>query len=203
MPQVLKPNRTQSTHDAILIERSQLGDKDAFDMLFGAYHNKAFMYALRMTKHVDDASDLVIEGFMRINRALGSFQINSSFSTWMYRILRNCFLDTLKKRRVTVIGSLDATMESEDGVMSMQPIDDAESAFDKAVKSEQASKMDVLLEQLPPNQSQLLLLYYQQELTYDEIAQKLSTPAGTVKSRLHRAKSNLKELLKTDGSLLN
>ena len=172
-------------------------------MLFGAYHNKAFMYALRMTKHVDDASDLVIEGFMRINRALGSFQINSSFSTWMYRILRNCFLDTLKKRRVTVIGSLDATMESEDGVMSMQPIDDAESAFDKAVKSEQASKMDVLLEQLPPNQSQLLLLYYQQELTYDEIAQKLSTPAGTVKSRLHRAKSNLKELLKTDGSLLN
>jgi RNA polymerase sigma-70 factor, ECF subfamily len=187
--------------DAILIERSQVGDVYAIDELLNKYHSKAFMYALKMTKHVEEASDVVAEGFVRIHRAIGRFQANSSFSTWMFKILRNCFLDIRKKRRVKVVSSLDAAMESEDGVVFMQPIDESESAFESSAKAEFAKQVRLAMEKLPTQQRELLLMYHEDDLSYEEIANRLHTPAGTIKSRLHRAKLNLKEIIKEDAQL--
>jgi RNA polymerase sigma-70 factor, ECF subfamily len=187
--------------DAILIERSQQGDAYAMDELLSKYHGKAFMYALKMTKHVEEASDVVAEGFIRVHRAIGRFQANSSFSTWLFKVLRNCFLDIRKKRRVKVVCSLDASMESDDGIVFMQPIDESESAFESSAKAEFATKVRSALDKLPNHQRDLLLMYHEDELTYEEIAAKLQTPAGTIKSRLHRAKLNLKDVIKNDPQL--
>jgi RNA polymerase sigma-70 factor (ECF subfamily) len=188
-----------STHqDDILIERSQLGDPYAIDELLGRYHNTAFMYALKMTKHVEEAADVVSEGFIRVHRAIHRFQSNSSFSTWLFKILRNCFLDLRKKRRVTVVASLDAAMESEDGTVFMQPIDMSDSAFDISSKAEFSGKVREALDKLPELQRRMLLMYHEEELTYEEIAQRLNTPAGTIKSRLHRARMNLQQIVEND-----
>lgn len=189
--------------DAILIERSQLGDPYAVDELLSKYHDTAFMYALKMTKHVEEAADVVSEGFIRVNRAIGRFQANSSFSTWMFKILRNCFLDIRKKKRVKVVASLDAPMESPDGRLYMQPIDETESAFESSCRSEFSDQVRVALDKLPTHQRELLLMYHDEEMTYEEIARRLCTPAGTIKSRLHRARLNLQSIIESDQSLQN
>jgi RNA polymerase sigma-70 factor (ECF subfamily) len=193
--------KDKNYRDAILIERSQLGDPYAIDELLSMYHSTAFMYALKMTKHVEEAADVVSEGFIRVHRAIGRFQANSSFSTWMFKILRNCFLDIRKKRRVKVVASLDAAMESPDGTVFMQPIDDSESAFDTSAKAEFSEQVRCALEKLPESQRNLLLLYHEEELTYDEIAERMNTPAGTIKSRLHRARLNLQQVISEDPRL--
>jgi RNA polymerase sigma-70 factor, ECF subfamily len=195
--------KEQQHADSILIERSQLGDPYAIDQLLSKYHNTAFMYALKMTKHVEEAADVVSEGFIRVHRAIGRFQANSSFSTWLFKILRNCFLDIRKKRRVKVVASLDAAMESDEGVVFMQPIDESESAFDSSARSEFSNHVRTALDKLPAHQRDLLLMYHEDELTYEEIAEKMNTPAGTIKSRLHRARLNLQEVIKEDPQLMS
>jgi len=188
----------QSHLDTILIERSQLGDIHAFDILLDNHRAKAYSYALKLTHHVEDASDVVAEAFIRVHRAIGRFRANSSFSTWMYKILRNCFLDSHKRNRVNVVSSLDAMVESETGPLSMQPISDSESAFETAARAGLSEQVRGFLNELPANQREMLRMYYEEELTYREMALRLKTPAGTIKSRLHRAKLNLKSLMQKD-----
>jgi RNA polymerase sigma-70 factor, ECF subfamily len=184
--------------DTILIERGQLGDTDAIDELLKKNHGKAFLYAMRMTRHVEDAADLVSEGFIRIHRAIGRFQADSSFSTWMYKIIRNCFLDSYKKKRVQVIASLDAAVELEGNVVFAQPIDESESPFDASARSEYQYQVRAAVDRLPIHQRRLMLMYHADNLTYDEMAALLDMPAGTIKSRLHRARSNLRGIIEGD-----
>lgn len=188
-------------HDEILIRRSQQGDTKAIDELLIKYQRIALMYALKMTKDIDDAADVVSEGFIRVHRAIARFQVNSAFSTWLFKILRNCFLDNRKKRRVNVVASLDAPFESQDCSYFVQPVDDTESAFDTSCRSEFSGVVQGALERLPTHQRDLLLMYHVNEMTYDEIARQLDTPAGTIKSRLHRARSNLHGIVRTDPML--
>lgn len=181
--------------DSLLVERCQRGETNALDELFAKYGRRAFLYSLRMTKHTDDASDVVSEGFIRIHRAIGRFQSNASFSTWMFKILKNCFLDLRKKRRVNVVMSLDEPYESESGHNTFQPIDESESAHDLASKREHSAMVMLAIEELPFHQRDLLQMYYEECLTYEDISVRLDIPAGTIKSRLYRAKLNLKSII--------
>jgi len=193
---------TPQTHlDAILVERIRLGDPSAIDELLHKYYGKAFKHALKLTKQADEADDVVADSFVRIHRAIGQFQENSSFTTWMFKILRNCFLDRRKKRCVNVVCSLDASMEMEDSVVFFQPVDLSESSFDKSAKAEHSEQVQSVLAQLPTQQRELLNMYYQEELSYREISRRLQSPAGTIKSRLNRAKANMKGLLQQDTRL--
>jgi RNA polymerase sigma-70 factor (ECF subfamily) len=189
--------------DELLIDKCQLGDSRAINDLLTKYQHMAYMYALKMTKDIDDAADVVSEGFMRIHRAIDRFQANSTFSTWMFKILRNCFLDQKKKRRVNVVASLDAPFESQDATYYLQPVDESESAFDTSCRAEFSRVVDGVLDLLPAHQRELLLMYHVNEMTYVEIAKQLDTPAGTIKSRLHRARSNLHGLVRSDPILFD
>lgn len=186
---------TDTHNDAILVERCQRGELNAMDELFARYEHKAFLYSLRMTKHTDEASDVVAEGFIRIHRAICRFQSNATFSTWMFKILKNCFLDMRKKRRVNVVASLDEAFESADGFRTFQPIDESESAHEMVNKQEFSATVMLAIDKLPSHQGDLLLMYYSENLTYEAISLRLDIPAGTIKSRLHRAKSNLKAVI--------
>src|SRR5690349_14658932 len=99
--------------DEMLIRRAQSGDRSAFDSLVGRYEVKAYQYAFRLTRNSEEASDVVSDAFIRIYNALANFKGQSSFSTWMYRILTNCFLDLRKKVKPT--SSLEVAMQSGDG----------------------------------------------------------------------------------------
>lgn len=182
--------------DAILVERSQKGDLDAINSLFRRHHASAMLYALQLTKNRDDASDIVSDGFLRISRAIERFRSNSSFTSWMCTILRNCFLDTLKKRRVKVISSLDEKVETDSGTLVIDSVDHSESAFDLAAKEEYSRTVRLAIGQLPMCQRQLLFMRHHLSLSYTEIAAQVSAPTGTIKSRLYRANLNLAKIIR-------
>lgn len=189
--------------DKILIERGQGGDPSAIDELLRKHHGIAFLYAMRMTRHIDDAADLVSEGFIRIHRAIHRFQSEASFSTWMFKIIRNCFIDTYKKKRVLVVASLDAGMECSEGTVFPQPIDESESPFDASRRSEYGRQVQSAIDKLPIRHRRLLRMFHSQHLTYDEMSGMLDLPAGTVKSKLHRARICLRTVIEKDPDFTN
>ena len=91
--------------DVVMIERFQRGDRDALDCLIKKHQARAYQYAFRLTKDVNRASDVVAEAFIRIYKALDNFKGESAFTTWMYRILTNCYLDILKREASRPVSS--------------------------------------------------------------------------------------------------
>src|SRR5690349_6727865 len=110
-------------NDIVLIERCQRGDHWAFDILVERHQARAYQYALKLTKHAEEAKDVVSEAFIRVFRAINQFRSNSAFTTWLYRILRNCFLDMRKRKGLRIVASLDAARETDDGEVQLQVID--------------------------------------------------------------------------------
>ena len=188
--------------DQVLIERFNRGDSQAIDELLNRYRDLAYSYALKLTKNYEEAADVVAECFVRIHRSLHRYQANSSFSTWMYRILKNCFLDMRKKKVARPTTSLDATLESDDGILVMQPIDDSDSPFDLTARNCLVDEVQDVLNRLTPYEKNLLMLYHEHEYTYDEIAKLLDSPAGTIKSRFYRARQKFEQIIRGNSQLM-
>ncbi|RYG29207.1 sigma-70 family RNA polymerase sigma factor, partial [bacterium] len=131
----------------------------------------------------------------RVHNAVRNFKGNSAFTTWLYRIITNCYLDHRKKERTRQALSLDApTPGSEDE--GTREIEDDTYMPDKDVESMQRGVLiDKALRRLPDFQRAMIVMYHMEELSYEEIAESLDLPLGTVKSRLNRARISLRELL--------
>jgi len=191
-----------SGNEMALIRRCQSGDPYALDELFSIHYRKAFTYALKMTKHSDDASDVVAEGFIKIHRAIRTFQAQAAFSTWMYRILRNCFIDIEKRKKRGVQSiSLDDSGFSRSGYEVLPAAEEAASPFEISARAEALQAACMSLNDLPPSERVILRMYYQDELSYREIAAKLKKPIGTIKSRMHTGRNRLQRLSQTDTCL--
>lgn len=188
--------------DVLLIERCQLGDQWAFDALMGRYEAMAYQYALKLTKHAEEARDVVSEAFIRVYRAIGQFRSSSAFTTWFYRILRNCFLDMRKRKTLNVVASLDAVREVEDGEVTLQVVDPCPSPLQTAIESDHSERIIEAICQLTDIQKSMIFMYHLDQLTYEEIAQQMSLPVGTVKSRLNRARIALKDVLSSHPDLM-
>ncbi len=181
--------------DRILIERFQSGDSRAFDQLVARHQTRAYTYAFRLTRSQDEASDVVAEAFVRVYRALGTFQGNSAFPTWLYRIITNCFLDLRKKQKSRATTSLDEVVRTEDGEMPLQVETTSPSPHMMAESKARVSTISEAIERLPEYQKAIILMYHAEMMSYEDIAATLSLPIGTVKSRLNRARLSLRELL--------
>ncbi len=181
--------------DAVLIERSQQGDRAAFNALIVKHEERAYHYAFRLTRNQEEASDVVSDAFVRIFNALKNFKGNSSFPTWMYRILTNCFLDIRKKDKSKLNVSLEQSMQGSDGEIVREPADRGPGPQEQTEKSERQAEMESAVNSLPEYQRAMIVMYHAENLSYDEIAAALDLPVGTVKSRLNRARLVLRELL--------
>jgi RNA polymerase sigma-70 factor (ECF subfamily) len=166
------------------------------------HHARAYQYALKLTKHAEEARDVVSEGFIRVFRAIRQFRSNSAFTTWLYRILRNCFLDMRKRKTLKVVASLDAVRETDDGEIQIQVVDNHISPHEEAEKSDHSSRVRRSIGQLTPIQRDMIILYHAEQMSYEEIAFALDLPVGTVKSRLNRARIALKDILSRQPELL-
>jgi RNA polymerase sigma-70 factor (ECF subfamily) len=188
--------------DAALIRRCQRGDAQAMNELIQAYQKHVFNVAFRLSNNYDDAQDIAQEAFIRVFNSIGNFRGDANFTTWLYRIVTNVFLDERKKQRVRDHGSLDEYMELEDSSVARQ-IEDPSPGPEAAV--EQRERHEVVGQavlQLPENQRVMIALYHFQGLSYEEIAAIMQLPIGTVKSRLNRARLALKEKLGAARELL-
>jgi RNA polymerase sigma-70 factor (ECF subfamily) len=187
--------------DALLIDRFQRGDKNAFDALIAKHQARAYQYAYRLTRDSEQACDVVAEAFVRVYKALCNFKGDSAFSTWLYRILTNCFLDMRKKEKSRPWLSLDPAVQAEDGELERQIEDSSLSPHEEAEFSERERTVGKAVERLPEYQKAMIMMYHVEMLSYEEIAETLDIPIGTVKSRLNRARLSLRELLRTEQEL--
>lgn len=180
--------------DRAVIEQVLAGDNDAFGILVERYQTKIYNLALRMCGNEDDAFDLAQESFLRAWRNLGSFQFESAFSTWLFRLCSNICLDFLraKKRRAAV----SLTMTDDEGEENQLELPDPGKTPEEAVlAAEDRELLTRALNELPADQREILTLRAIDDLSYSEIARIMNLQEGTVKSRLSRARTALRKKL--------
>lgn len=176
------------------------GDVNAFEPLVSACETNAFNLALRMLGSRQDAEDVVQEAFLKAYRSLPDFRLDSRFSVWLYRIVSNLCLDLLRRRGRQNEQSL--TVEDDEGEETQRELPDE--SFEPAALLERGLTRDAVhrgLAALPDEQRQILLLRELEGLSYEEIGRVLSLEAGTVKSRIFRARRRLCAFLLQDGNL--
>ncbi len=193
---------SDSTHeDRMLIDRAQQGDRSSLNALVRKYEGKAYQFAFRLTRNPEEASDIVAEAFVRVYNALPNFKGQSAFTTWLYRILTNCFLDAKKKEKNKTTTSFEAVVQTAEGEVERQFEDPGETPHEEAERDEREERMKAAIQQLPEYQRAMIVMYHVESLSYEEIAAALDLPIGTVKSRLNRARLSLRELLVKDEEL--
>ena len=176
------------------IARARHGDADAFEQLVVAYEGPVYRLALRMCGSTEDAREVTQDAFLAAWRGLPAFRGDSRFSSWLYRLTTNAAIDFLRREKHH-LGNLPLE-EAPERPDPQQPELLAE-------QREQQEALQRALDQLSPEHRQVLLLRVVQQLSYDEIAQALSLESGTVKSRISRARRQLREILLRQGELLS
>lgn len=182
-----------------VIDRILQGDANAFEVLVVANQRSVYNVCLRMTKNQEDAYDLSQEAFLRAYNSLGSFKGESSFSAWLYRLASNICIDFLRreKRRDNV----SLTYEDDAGsTLELELPDERFSPVSALERREMAEYIRAGLNTLTEEHRQILTMREIDGLRYDEIAVVLGVSAGTVKSRISRARQSLVKFLSANGN---
>lgn len=180
----------KAARDADLVTRSKTGDLEAFGELVRRYQKPVFRIVLRMVRSPDDADDLTQDTFVRAHRGLKTFKEEFDFHPWLYRIAVNQAINFINKRKKQAASDIDEVPESEVKT-GVEP----ESPFQAASRQELLGRLEAALEELPEEQRTVFLLRVQEGLSYEEIAETMQTPKGTVMSRLARARMALRKHL--------
>jgi RNA polymerase sigma-70 factor, ECF subfamily len=188
-------------NDNILIEKAQQGDRNALNELVRKYQERAYQFAFRLTRNTDEASDVVSDAFVRVNNAIKNFKGNSAFSTWLYRIVTNCYLDQRKKERNKQTVSLDSSLQQDDEDVTREIEDKGRTPDELVERNYREALLHKALNQIPEFQKAMIIMFHAEQLSYEEIAEALDLPLGTVKSRLNRARISLREILAEDEEL--
>jgi RNA polymerase sigma-70 factor (ECF subfamily) len=186
---------SRSHEDDAIVERARAGDRDAFQELFQKYHRRAFAIALGVVKRPEDALDVVQDAFIKVHKHIGAFQGTSSFYTWLYRIVMNLAIDHIRKiRKVTEWGD-DVQREDDAGDGTLVPRMPDENPSKTVVRRELSAKILAALDTLPEYHRAVIVLREVEGMSYEEMAQVLDVPKGTIMSRLFHARRKLQEQL--------
>ena len=175
-----------------IIARARRGDADAFEQLVVAYRDQVFRLALRMCGSEADADEVAQEAFLSAWKALPNFRGESQFSTWLYQLTTHAAIDLMRREKRQI---------AADDITEVSAADPAPSPQQQAEQSEQREIVRDAILQLAPEQREVVVLRFMEELSYEEIGAVLKLPSGTVKSRLNRAKAQLKEIVSKIGNL--
>jgi len=186
-----------------LVKRAQDGDVAAFEALIADYQKRIFSIAYRMIPNPDDAADLTQEVIVKIFKNLDKFQGSSKFSTWVYRIATNTCLDELKKTRRYTTYSLDKEIETEEGSLMGELPDNSPTPEQAAERKAVQTAVRIAIGRLGEEHKKVIVLRDLQGLSYEEIAEIIGCSVGTVKSRISRARENLKKILSQDRELFS
>lgn len=193
---------SSASEDQRLVQRVRDGDFSAMDELVQRHYRSVFNLAFRLSGNYDDAQDIVSEAFIRVHNALPNFRGDANFTTWLYRIVKNVFLDERKKQRIRTHSSLEEMLDLEDSAVSRQVEDPAPGPAWVVERGERADTIQKAVACLPEAQRVMIALYHFQHRSYEEIAEIMGLPIGTVKSRLNRARLALKSKLHDTKELL-
>jgi RNA polymerase sigma-70 factor (ECF subfamily) len=178
-------------NDELKIKEYFLGNDEAFKELVEKYTPAIFNFSVRFVG-IDYANDVTQDVFIKVWKNIKKFDYTkASFKTWIFTIARNTTTDYLRKKKMINFSSLDNEEES-----FADNIEDEVILPDEAlVKLEDKELLNSLIDKLPNNYKEVLVLYYQEDMTFKEIGELLSKPLNTVKSYHHRALTILREML--------
>ena len=184
--------------DLDLVKKAQAGDTGAFDQLVSRYRNRIFGMIYNMVHNEQDAWDLAQDSFLKAWKSIAHFRGQSSCYTWIYRIVMNVTIDSLRKKQVRGSGA-----EFDDAIQ-LREIDPASRTVphadalphERMEHKEIRSRIDAAIAQLSPEHRAVILMKEIADMQYDEIAESLGCSIGTVMSRLFYARKKLQNLLR-------
>jgi RNA polymerase sigma-70 factor (ECF subfamily) len=186
--------------DAEVVALACQGQERAFRALVQRYQRPIFSLIVRMVQDATLAEDLAQETFVKAFRALGSYDRRYRFSNWLFKIANNLTIDYLRKRQIPTL-SIDAPAGTRDGVRPGETAlahvlpDSGETPEVHMTNLELGAQLEDAIGQLRPEYRSAILLRHVEGYAYDEIADIMGVPMGTVKTYLHRGRSELRELL--------
>jgi RNA polymerase sigma-70 factor (ECF subfamily) len=187
--------------DVELVELALAGSEEAFRQLVLRYERPLFSLVLRMVRDPSLAEDLSQEAFVRAFRALASFDRSRKFSSWLFKIAHNLTIDQLRRRSLDT-ESLETPLGSEGDERTLESrlADDSALAPDRALESgDLGAALERAVSALRAEYREVILLRFVEGLAYQEIAEVMGLPLGTVKTNIHRARKELAELLGKEG----
>lgn len=191
----------KAKYDLKLVEAAKNGSQAAYGELMERYRESIYFMMFKMVKNSDDADDLTIEAFGKAFARLEQYSPNFAFSTWLFKIASNNCIDNIRKKRIKVT-SMDTGYTTDSGETiyfdAKSSTHDPEEAI---IHTQKVKMMRQLVTKLKPRYRELVELRYFEELSYEEIAETLNLPLGTVKAQLFRARdflANMIEKTKTD-----
>ena len=189
----------KAKNDLVLVEMAKKGNEKAFSMLLNRYRDSIYFMLVKMVNNASDAEDLTIEAFGKAFRNIDTFTPDFAFSTWLFRIASNNCIDFIRKKQLTP-APLDQIQDNLDDltVNIQSDLPDPEEAL---INDQKIAVLRSIVNQLEPRYWTLIELRYYKEYSYEEIADELKFPIGTVKAQLYRAKNLLYNIfIKTGNS---
>ncbi|MDY3979061.1 MAG: sigma-70 family RNA polymerase sigma factor [Tidjanibacter sp.] len=183
--------------DAQLVELSLGGDSIAFETLFNRYQSGIRNLCIQRTGNDDDADDLMQETFVKVFMNLDRYDPKYTFGQWIYTIARNTFIDYVRRRRDDL--SIDFQPASSP---SITPVATDETPEESIINAQHRMQIEQFLSQMPDNYRRLVELRFFKEYSYEEIADELNLPLGTVKTQIHRAREKLCKFI-TDNDIIS
>lgn len=182
--------------EAALLEKCKTGDAAAWDMLIRRYEKSVYKFAYSLCRNHEEAGDIAGQVFLRLYQNLHTFRNEASFTSWLFRIVRNTYLDLCVRPAHKSHLSLDASPNNDSEPNAGRDImDPSPSPETLCLESETAQMLAKAIHHLPAYQRQVLRMYHTEGKSYEEIAEATGLSIGTVKSRLNRARTMLRERL--------
>lgn len=202
MEEIKRDFSDKAVEDFRLIDLAIAGDDSAYAKLLQRYKKAVYHVVLRMVRNIDDAEDLTIESFAKAFKNLHRFKKDFTFSTWLFRIATNNTIDFIRKKKLNTL-SIENTFTDDDGQsVSIDVEDENLDPQEEAIRAQKAELIQLFVDKLPGKYQKLVRLRYFHELSYEEIAEELEAPLGTVKAQLHRARELMFEMVKNKRDLI-
>ena len=192
----------RAKQDLELVEAARLGKQSAYAELMDRYRDSIYFMMLKMVRNSDDADDLTIEAFGKAFSRLDQYSPSFAFSTWLYKIASNNSIDFIRKKRIQVT-SMDSGYTNDDGDrIQIDAKSTTMNPEETVIYGQKVVHMRMLVSKLKPRYRVLVEKRYFDELSYEEIAEELQLPLGTVKAQLFRARDFLANMMeKTKDSI--
>ncbi len=174
------------------IEKAKLGDQIAFTFLLDRYWNEVYGFMLKRTENETDAEDISIETFSKAFDKISTYNPEFQFNTWLIAIAKNVHIDLLRKKK----SSLFVEITDEEDYQAYNVADSSPTAEDDLITEQNLSQLLQYIKELKPHYQEVIQLRYFQEMSYQEISDKIKEPLSNVKIKLLRAKKLLAEIIK-------
>ena len=174
------------------LKRARAGDEDAFAQLVETYQTAIYNLCYRMLGESGEAEDAAQEAFLRAYSQLSTYDPTRSFKTWLFSIASHYCIDRLRKRRLTWLSLDDDDLPPHPALQEPSP-----GPEEVSVRREQTAVIQTLLAKLAPEDRSVIIMRYWYDLSYEEIAEATRVSVSSVKSRLHRARGTVAEMIKS------